>query len=170
MDSHLPWRLLVLAVVVVSTACQTPLGAQPVPDEVATPSVVGVISSREIRDDGRLLTLATGVELLLPFDATELYGLAGEEKLIVFGTGGPAVSESNTWYAVFSERGSGCYEMPANGEVRGERLATSLGFSVPLSAEWTESEDVFVNSPQVGFCLNESGEATSAYPGSRSRD
>lgn len=171
MNPHLTWRLLAVGwLAVASTACDTPLGAQPVPDEIANPTAVGVISAREIGDDGRMLTLSTGEELLLPFDATELYGLAEEGKLIIFGTGGPAESESDTWYAVFTERGSDCYDMPANGEVRGDRLATSLGFSVSLSTRWSEPEDVFINSPPVGFCLDESGEATSAYPSSRSRN
>lgn len=48
-------------------------------------------------------------------------------------------------------------------------MATSFGFSLPLSQEWSETDESFVNLPPVGFCLDESGEVVSAYPGSDSR-
>lgn len=156
---------LAAATALLAAACDVPLGAQPVPDDVVAPSVVGLITSAEIRGDVRLLTLATGEELQVPMNATELYGLPGPDKLILIGTGGPAESDSDTWFAVFSEQGPDCYELPANGEVRGKWLATSFGFAVLLSDEWDETERRFINSPQVGFCLDEEGEAWRAYPG-----
>ena len=158
--------LLAAAAMLAVAACDAPLGAQPVPDEVVAASSAGLVTSAEISGDARLLTLAGGEELLIPLDATELYGLPDEGELILFGRDGPANSDTDTWFASFSEQGSGCYELPANGEVRGDRLATSLGFSVPLSDEWNETAHVFVDSPAVGFCLNESGQAWRAYPGS----
>jgi hypothetical protein len=156
---------LAAATALLAAACDIPLGAQPVPDDVVAPSVVGLITSAVTRGDARLVTLATGEELRVPVNATELYGLPGPEKLILIGTGGPAKSDSDTWLAVFSEQGAGCYRLPANGEVRGKWLATSLGFAVLLSDEWDETERRFFNSPEVGFCLNEEGEAWRAYPG-----
>jgi hypothetical protein len=163
---RLLWRLLILGVLLAATACDTPLGVQSVPDEVVAPSSAGLITSAETRGDVHLVMLATGEELRVPVGATELYGLPGPGRVILFGSGGPATSDTDTWFAVLSQYGSGCYELPANGEVRGDRLATSLGFSVPLSDEWNETEDRFVDSPAVGFCQNDQGEAWRARPGS----
>jgi hypothetical protein len=56
-----------------------------------------------------------------------------------------------------------CFYIPANGEVRGERMALSEGFSLPLSDHWDEPETTFVQSPVVGFCLDDSGTVVRPY-------
>lgn len=61
----------------VVTACQLPLGAPQVPDDVAIPDTIGIIASSQQEDEGRLVTLEDGSRVLLPNDATELTGAGG---------------------------------------------------------------------------------------------
>ncbi len=105
----------------------------------------------------------------LPLDATDLTGQPNDGELVIVGTGGTAESSIGVWFAAVRAYSSGCFELPANGEVRSGRMATSFGFSLPLSEAWSETDESFINLPPVGFCLDESGEVVSAYPGSDSQ-
>jgi hypothetical protein len=153
-----------------ATGCDQPLGAPTVPTDVVAPTTVGMIAKSEQRDDGILLTLENGETVVLPPDATDLTGQPNDGELVIVGTGGPAESSSGVWFAAVRAYSSGCFELTANGEVRGDRMATSFGFSLPLSEDWSETDRSFVNLPPVGFCLDESGEVVGTYPGSDSRD
>jgi hypothetical protein len=146
------------------TACQFPLGAPQVPDDVAIPDTIGIIASSQQEDDGRLVTLEDGTRVLLPNDATDLTGPAADGRLLIIGQGGPAAPDGGVWYAAVPLRPSGCFILSrANGEIRGDRLALSLGFSLPLSDQWDESETTFVQSPPVGFCLDDAGTVVRPY-------
>lgn len=138
-------------------ACDQPLGAADVPEDVVEPATVGVVANLERRDEGALATMDDGREVPIPSGATELAGPAEERALLIVGMGGPAGSDDGVWYASLRPGPSGCYWIAANGEVRGQRMALSDGFSLPLSDQWDESETVFINSPTVEFCVDASG-------------
>ena len=146
-----------LTIALVAAGCDVPLGAPDVPDEVVAPSTVGVITDLAQQDDGVLATLDDGSTVLLPIGARDLIGGPEIGRLLIVGEGGPAESTEGVWYAALRALPSGCFDLPVNGEVRGERMALSVGFSLPLSDTWSETETRFVNSPPVGFCLDESG-------------
>lgn len=139
------------------SACDQPLGAADIPDHVVEPETIGVVASLDRRDEGALATMDDGREVLIPNGARELTGPAEESALLIVGTGGPAGSDDGVWYASLRSEPSGCYWIAANGEVRGQRMALSEGFSLPLSDEWGEAETVFINSPTVEFCVDASG-------------
>lgn len=164
-------RLIALAVVAtfLLVACETPLFAESVPDDAVIPSVVGIIVDSEQRGADRVVTVTGGDQVTLTTDAIALGGATADGNLLIAGEGGPKASEGQMWYAGVSQWGEGCFQLSANGVVRGERLATSYGFSIPLSGQWNEAETRFIDVPAVGFCLNERGEVVSAYPGSTSR-
>jgi hypothetical protein len=42
-------------------------------------------------------------------------------------------------------------------------MALSEGFSLALSDEWDQPETTFVQSPVVGFCLDDSGTVVRPY-------
>lgn len=146
-----------LAGALLLSACDQPFGAANVPEHVVEPATIGVVASLARRDDGALATMADGSEVLIPNGARELTGPAEESALLIVGTGGPAESDDGVWYASLRSGPSGCYWIAANGEVRGQRLALSAGFSLPLSDQWDEAETVFINSPTVEFCVDASG-------------
>ena len=158
---------LALPVALLSTACDPPLGAPPVPDEVAIPATIGLIAESEQRDDGRLVTLEDGTRVLLPNGGTDLTGPAADGRLLVVGEGRPPAPDGGVWYAAVPSWPSGCFYLDANGEVRGDRMALSLGFSLPLSDAWSETETTFVQSPVVGFCLDRTGAVVGTYSNSR---
>lgn len=144
-------------------ACQLPLGAPQVPDDVAIPATIGIIASSQQSDDGRLVTLEDGSRILLPNDATELTGPAADGRLLITGGGKPAAPGGGVWYAAVPRWSSDCLYLAANGEVRGDRMALSLGFSLPLSNQWSEAETIFVETPSVGFCLDDAGAVVRPY-------
>jgi hypothetical protein len=159
-----PIALVLTGLALMATACDPPLGAPVVPDDVVVPTTIGVIVTSEQTDDGRLVTLEDGGTALLPNAATDLTGPAADGRLLIVGEGGPAAPDGGVWYAAVPMRPSGCFVLSrANGEVRGDRMALSEGFSLPLSDEWTEAETSFVQSPPVGFCLDESGAVVRPY-------
>lgn len=147
----------------VMAGCDTPLGAPAVPDEVAVPITIGMIATSEQRDEGRLVTLEAGSTVLLPNAATDLTGPAADGRLLIVGEGRPAAPDGGVWYAAVPVLPSGCFDLAANGEIRGDRMALSLGFSLPLSDDWDETETTFVELPPVGFCLDESGAVVRPY-------
>lgn len=153
----LPWIWGALAGAFLLAACEQPLGAADVPEDVVEPATIGVVADLERGDDGALTTLGDGREVLIPNGAKELSGPAEEGALLIVGRGGPAGSDEAVWYASLQSGPSGCYWIAANGEVRGQRMALSEGFSLPLSDDWAEAETVFINSPTVEFCLDASG-------------
>lgn len=148
---------------VLAAACNPPLGAPTVPEDVVTPTTIGIISTSEQRDDGRLVTLRDGSGLLIPIGATDLTGPAADGRLLIMGEGSPAAPEGGVWYAAVRALPSGCFDLPANGEVRGDRMALSLGFSLPLNDEWDETTETFVETPVVGFCLDAEGTVVRPY-------
>jgi hypothetical protein len=166
-----PARLVAVPVIValLSTGCDPPLGAPPVPDEVAIPTTTGLIARSEQRDDGRLVTLEDGSSVLLPNGATDLTGPAADGRLLIVGDGRPAAPDGGVWYAAVPSWPSGCFYLDANGQVRSDRMALSLGFSLPLSDEWEEAETTFVQSPVVGFCLDNAGAVVGTYSSSREK-
>ena len=117
------WAATLLAAL--ATGCDTPLGAPTVPDDVVAPTTVGLIAKAEQQDDGVLLTLENGESVLLAPDATDLTGQPNDGELVIIGTGAPAESRSDVWYAALRSYSSGCFQLTANGEVRGDRMATS---------------------------------------------
>jgi hypothetical protein len=143
--------------------CNPPLGAAGVPDDVVAPTTIGVIATSEQQDDGRLVTLEDGTAVLLPNGATDLTGPPADGRLLIVGEGRPAAPDGGVWYAAVAALPSGCFDLPANGEVRDDRMALSEGFSLPLSDEWDETETTFVNTPVVGFCLDDSGAVVRPY-------
>lgn len=147
------------------TACDPdrPLGAPTVPDEVVVPLIIGVIAAIDQEAEGALVTLEDGATVLLPNGARDLTGQAEVDELLIVGGGRPADSDGGVWYASVRALPSGCFDLPANGEVRGDRMALSLGFSLPLSEDWVEAETTFVESPPVGFCLDDSGAVVRPY-------
>ena len=152
--------LAVVTPAVVLSVCGV---ATEVPAAVTEPSVIGVIEVYEQTSDGALLTLEGGETVLLPPGSRELTGPVETGRLLIVGEGGPGPLAGDWWYSSLRRWPSGCFEIASNGEVRGERLALSEGFSVPLSDEWNETEVRFVDSPAVGFCLDSSGEAVRTY-------
>jgi hypothetical protein len=134
-----------------------------VPDNVATPDTIGIIASSQQEDDGRLVTLEDGSRILLPNDATDLTGPAADGRLLITGEGGPAAPDRGLWYAAVPRWPSGCLYLESNGVVRGDRMALSLGFSLPLDDGWDEAETTFVETPVVGFCLDDSGTVVRPY-------
>jgi len=161
--------LLSLVIALLLTGCRDPLGAPGVPDEAAFPSVIGIVKGLEREPDGVLVELADGSSVLVPNGANDLTGSIELGRLVFYGESGLAGDNDGPWFAAIRSLPSGCYRVPVNGEVRDDRLALSLGFSVPLSEEWPENETEtrFVNSPPVGFCLNEAGEADGTYANTR---
>lgn len=145
------------------TGCDPPLGAPSVPEDVVVPATIGVIATSEQQGDGRLVTLEGDSTVLLPNGATDLTGPAADGRLLIVGEGGPAAPDGGVWYAAVRALPSGCFDLPANGEVRGDRMALSLGFSLPLDDEWDETETTFVETPVVGFCLDDSGTVVRPY-------
>lgn len=141
----------------VVTACQLPLGAPQAPDEVVVPTTIGLIATSEQEDDGRLVILEDGSRVLLPNGAADLTGPAADGRLLILGQGGPRAPDGGVWYAAVRALPSECFDLPANGVVRGDRMALSLGFSLELNDEWDEAETTFVETPVVGFCLDDSG-------------
>jgi hypothetical protein len=158
-----------LMVALVATACDTPFVAEQVPDDIVSPTVVGLIADTESLRAELLVILEDGPEISLASNSVHLTGALLAGNLFIAGQGGPRASDGRTWYVGVSARPSGCFYLNANGEVRGERMAFSYGFSLPLSDEWSEQETIFIDSPSVGFCLNENGEVDSPYSGSDSR-
>ena len=154
-----PARKVAVAIALFTGGCDL-LGTAEVPDEVATPSVVGVIESRDRQADGTHIELRDGTTLVIPNGATVIAGVAEERELLIYGEDGIPGRSEGPWYAAVSRLSSGCYDVPVNGEVRGDRMALSYGFSLPLSDEWSETETEFIQSPPVGFCLDESGAVT----------
>jgi hypothetical protein len=145
-------------------ACDPPLGAPAVPEDVALPTTIGVIAEIDQGTEGAMLALESGATVLLPIGARDLTGQAEVGRLLILGEGMPAAPDGGVWYAAVPSRPSGCFVLSrANGEVRGDRLALSLGFSLPLSDEWSEAETTFVQSPPVGFCLDDSGAVVRPY-------
>lgn len=143
--------------------CDTPLGAVDVPDSVAMPTSIGVMKEAGVSNAGASVTLEDGQHLLIPRGAVELTGAPNVGELLITGSGREANPDGGPWYASIPRSGSGCFLIAANGEVRGDRLALSLGFSVPLSDRWDETETRFVESPSVGFCLDAEGRAVRPY-------
>lgn len=143
--------------------CDTPLGAVDVPDSVAIPTSIGVMREVVFPRTGASITLEDGETVEIAHGASELTGPLNEGALLIAGHGGPADKQGAGWYASVPARSPDCYFVSVNGEVRGDRLALSLGFSVPLSARWDETETRFVESPSVGFCLDEEGRAVRPY-------
>jgi hypothetical protein len=134
-----------------------------VPDEVAIPDTIGIVSSIDQEPEGARVTLEDGATVLLPNGSRDLTGAAEVGRLLIVGEGRPADPDGGVWYAAVRAFPSGCFDLPGNGEVRGDRMALSLGFSLPLSDDWDETETTFVESPSVGFCLDESGAVVRPY-------
>ena len=151
------WIGAALAGALLLSACDQPLGAADVPEDVVEPATIGVVASLARRDEGALATMDDSREVLIPNGAKELTGPAEEGALLIVGMGGPAESDDAVWYASLRSGPSGCYWIAANGEVRGQRMALSEGFSLPLSDQWGEAETVFINSPTIEFCIDASG-------------
>ena len=168
-DFSQPRIALVVAALFILVGCETPLFAEGVPDDAVRPTVIAIVADSEQRGADRLVTLTDGRHVTLDADAIALSGGAADGNLLIVGEGGPKGAEGQTWYVGVFPAGPDCFDLSANGVVRGERLATSYGFSLPLSAQWDETETRFIKVPAVGFCLNERGEVVSAYPGSTSR-
>lgn len=162
-SSQMAVALAGLALIVMACDPDRPLGAPTVPDEVVVPLIIGVIASSEQTDDGRLVTLDDGGTVLLPNAATDLTGPAADGRVLIVGEGRPAAPDGGVWYAAVHALPSGCFDLAANGEVRGDRMALSLGFSLPLGDDWDEAETNFVESPPVGFCLDGSGAVVRPY-------
>jgi hypothetical protein len=66
----------IAAVALVMVSCNLPLGAPDVPDVVAVPSTIGIVSGIEQQSDGALVTLVDGATVLLPNGASDLTGLS----------------------------------------------------------------------------------------------
>ena len=147
----------VLFVGIVAAGCDTPLGAPTAPSDVVVPTTIGLIARIEQRNEGELVTLEDGKTVLLPNVAHDLTGPTEDGRLLIVGEGRPANPDGGVWYAAVRAQPSGCFRIAANGEVRGDRLALSEGFSLPLSEAWAESETSFVEDALAGFCLDESG-------------
>lgn len=81
----------------------------------------------------------------------------------IVGGGEPAAPDGGVWYASLPALPSGCYRIVANGEIRGDRMALSNGFSLPLSDAWDDPDRRFVSSPVRGFCLDDEGAAMRPY-------
>lgn len=154
---------VVLATVLPALVLAVCARADEVPTEVAEPSVIGVIEDYEQRGDGAFLELDTGETVLIPPRSRELTGPVETGRLLIVGEGRPPADDGDQWFASIRASPSGCFPIAANGEVRGDRLVLSEGFSVALSEEWDETEARFVDSPPVGFCLNSSGEAVGVW-------
>ena len=146
-----------------ATACETPWGAAQVPDDVAVPQTVGIISFIEQGRAGASVTLQEGGKVLLPNGAPDLTGAAEVGRLLIMGEGRPAAPDGGVWYAAVPLWPQGCFYLESNGEIRGDRMALSLGFTLPLSDEWDEAEAWFVEYPTIGFCLDDSGAVVRPY-------
>jgi hypothetical protein len=147
--------LPLLLTVCVTCAC----GVSPaVPDDVARPSVIGIVTDITQQRDGVLVGFEGGGTHLVPIGAAELTGTIEEGRLLIYGDE-PRPNGPSPWFAAVRGDPSGCFRVPVNGEIRDNRLALSLGFSVALSEDWDEAGESFVEAPPVGFCLNERGEA-----------
>ena len=153
-----------VALGIVIVGCNPPLGAPTVPAEVVTPTTIGLIESSELRDEGRLVELEDGSSVLLPTSAVDLTGPAADGRLLIVGQGGSAAPDGGVWYAAVHSWSPDCFRIVANGEVRGEWMALSEGFSLRLSDDWDEPETTFVGSPIRGFCLDDSGAVVQPYP------
>jgi len=147
------------------TACHPdrPLGAPGVPDDVVVPITIGMIAAIDQEAEGARVTFEDGETVLLPNGARDLTGQAEVDELLIVGEGRPAAPDGGVWYAAVRALPSGCFRLSANGEVRGDRMAFSLGFSLPLSDDWDETETTFVELPPVGFCLDDSGAVVRPY-------
>jgi hypothetical protein len=121
----------VIAVAMVVAGCDPPLGAPAVPDDVVIPTTVGIIATSEQRDDGRLVSLEDGSTVLLPNGATDLTGPAADGRLLIVGEGGPPAPDGGVWYAAVAQLPSGCFDLPANGEVRGTEWHCRRGSACP---------------------------------------
>lgn len=146
------------------------------PEQAVEPSIVGVVDSIAHSTEGRIV-LVDGTEITwdqVAFEITTRSGAAGD--LLIYGTepleGGeapwmimvpPSVATVRNGPPERSEGRPACYQLLANGEVRGDRMALSTGFSLPLADPnhelWQQGE--FVDYPMRHFCLDEAGQVLS---------
>ncbi|HEX2766000.1 MAG TPA: hypothetical protein VHR55_05150 [Candidatus Limnocylindria bacterium] len=142
------------------------------PAEVVEPTIVGVVESIAHDTRGRIL-LVDGTEITWDQVAFEITTRAGSEgDLLIYGTdpidGGEApwmimVPPSVATVGEGSSARPACYRLLANGEVRGDRMALSVGFSLPIADpsdnRWQQGE--FIDYPMRDFCLDEAGRVLS---------
>lgn len=142
------------------------------PDTVVEPTIIGVVDDIS-RASGGFIRLEDGTEITWDEIAFEIGGRSGSEgDLFIYGTepieGGDApwmiiLAPSTSTVGEGSDARPACYFLQANGEVRGDRLAFSTGFSLPLvdptDDQWQQGE--FIEYPMRDFCLDEVGRVLS---------
>lgn len=154
---------LAVAALILAAACTYP---QPVPEDTTVPTAVGVVRSAGYGADAIHVVFEDGRELAIPADAEELSGPASPGTLLIVGEFSDEADRSGFWYAALGETLPGCYVLAANGEVRDGRMATSLGFSLPLGETWREEAvDFHRNIPGGGFCVDATGAIARMFPG-----
>jgi len=168
------WRSPLWNVALVVLAATPFSGCNPprAPDRVVEPTIIGVVE--EIGRDSRgSIRLDDGTEITWDQVAFEITGRGGSEgDLFIYGTepieGGDApwmilVYPSVTTVGEGTDARPACYLLQANGEVRGDRMALSTGFSLPLAdpSDNTWQQGEFIDYPMRDFCLDEAGRVLS---------
>lgn len=169
-----PWTARHCGLVLTVLAATPFAGCNPPrpPATTVEPTIIGVVESvAHARGDG--IRLEDGTEITWDEVAVELSERSGENgDLMIYGTdptdGGEApwilfVPPSVQTIEQGREVRPACYLLSANGEVRGERMALSTGFSLPLADPnhpmWDQGE--FVDEPMRHFCLDAAGHVLS---------
>ncbi|MGH2385048.1 MAG: hypothetical protein ACRDGB_08380 [Candidatus Limnocylindria bacterium] len=109
-----------------------------------------------VLEDGRVVVIS--------HEAQRLAGpTAAEGELLIYGEEPLPDGEGGPWIVGVRGYPNGCYLITANGEIRGDRMALSLGFSLPLADDFdTEGRSgrTFVDAPTNSFCLDADGQVT----------
>jgi hypothetical protein len=132
------------------------------PESVVEPTLIGVVESIGHDSRGRI-RLVDGAEITWDEVSFEITGRSGAEgDLFIYGTD-PVEGGDAPWMIMVPPCARpACFRLDANGEIRGDRMALSTGFSLPLAdpddEQWEQGE--FIDYPMRDFYLDEAGRVT----------